>query len=69
MMNENDFNKLIENKTDYEIILMILRTNLKLMELGSKSTPEEKEILSYHVISGLNEYSSQMLKTFKKYVS
>ena len=69
MMNENDFSKLIENKTDYEIILMILRTNLKLMELGSKSTPEEQEILSYQVIAGLNEYSSQMLKSLRKYVS
>ena len=52
------------DKTNYEMLRMILEANLKLMELCEKSLNEEKELVTYSLLKGMMKFGRTMEKSF-----
>ena len=50
--------------SNYDMLKMILETNLKLMKLAEKSLIEEQELITYSVLKGIMEFGRTMEKSF-----
>ena len=55
---------MMNDKTNYEMLKMILEANLKLMELAEKSLNEEKELITYSVLKGIIQFGGVMEKSY-----
>ena len=54
----------IKTDTKYDMLKVILETNLELMKMAEVSSAEEKDIVTYSVLQGLVEFTSTMNSTY-----
>ena len=50
--------------SNYDMLKMILETNLKLMKLAEKSLIEEQELITYSVLKGIIQFGGVMEKSY-----
>jgi len=56
--------KATPDSTNYEMLKMILKANLELMELAEKSLTEEQELITYSVLKGIIQFGGVMEKSY-----
>ena len=54
----------IKTDTKYDMLKVILETNLELMKMAEVSSAEEKDIVTYSVLKGLIDFTSTMDKSY-----